>query len=78
MVFVIIVAAKDNQLIFGNVGRSRNQPFHVVCFAPMGNVGAGHFGKAVNGGLHGNPLFGEEIDAVISDDKSFAVKIGGL
>ena len=78
MVFVIIVATKDNQLVFRDVCGSCNQPFHVVSFAAVRNMGAGRFRETVNGGLRGNPLFSKEKDAVIRDDKGLAVEIGGL
>ena len=78
MVFVIIVATKDNQLVFRDVCSSRNQPFHIISFAAVRNMSTGRFGNTVNGGLGGNPLFGEKIDAVISDNKGLAVEVGGL
>lgn len=76
MVFVIIVTANSNYTIIRHICRSSNQPFHVVSLAPVRGMGAWRFGETVNGGLQGDPLFGEEVDAVVRDDERLTVEVG--
>ena len=78
MVFVIVVATQNNQLVFRNIRCARNQPFGVVSIATMRNMGSRRFGETVNGGLCGNPLFSEEIYAVIRDNEGLTIEIGGI
>ena len=74
----IAITAKNNQLIFRYICDSCDESIDVIALSALRDMCARRFRKAVNRGLCGYPLFGEEIDAVIGDDKGFAVEIGGL
>ena len=78
VVLVVIVAAKDNELVFRDVCGSRNQSFHIVGVAAVGDMGAGRFGQTIHRGHRGKPLFGEKINTVVRDDERLTVEIGGL
>ena len=75
---VIVVTTQNNQLIFRHIRCARNQSVHIIGFASACHVCTRCLGNSVNRSLGGNPLLGEDIDAVTGNDERLAIKISGL